>query len=69
MKSNLKKKTIDYSLLIELQNLHDEVYQMALTWYNSLPQLKKEKILDIYGITQFPEPETDFQSNGNFQFN
>ena len=42
---------------------------MALTWYNSLPQLKKEKILDIYGITQFPEPETDFQSNGNFQFN
>jgi len=48
----------------ELQVLHDKTYQLALKWYRLIPEIQKQKILEIYG--EMPPPETDIQSNGNY---
>lgn len=51
-------------LISELQVLHDKTYQLALKWYRLIPEIQKQKILEIYG--EMPPPETDIQSNGNY---
>jgi hypothetical protein len=45
-----------------LQSLHDKTYQLALKWYRLIPELQKQKILEIYG--EIPLPESDIQANG-----
>jgi len=52
-------------LFSELQSLHDEVYQLSLNWYNSLPTAQKKKIKEIYGITDMPIPDADIQAIDN----
>lgn len=47
---------------IELQSLHDEVFQLSLNWYNSLPTAQKKKIKEIYGISDMPIPDADIQA-------
>ena len=50
----------------ELQILHDEVYQLSLKWYSLIPMLQKRRILEIYGISEMPEPDVDIQLNGKY---
>ena len=49
----------------QLQLLHDEVYRLAHNWYSLIPDAKKDRILEIYGFRDLPEPEQDIQSNDN----
>ncbi len=48
----------------ELQILHDEVYELSKRWYSFIPALQKQKIREIYGISEMPTPEVDIQANG-----
>ncbi len=49
----------------QLQLLHDDVYRLAHNWYSLIPDAKKDRILEIYGVRDLPEPEQDIQSNDN----
>ncbi len=44
---------------LELQQLHDEVYRLAHTWYSFIPEMQKNRIHEIYGVADLPEPEPD----------
>lgn len=46
-----------------MQQLHDEVYRLASTWYSFIPETQKNRIYSIYGISELPEPESDIQSD------
>jgi len=46
--------------------LHDKTYQLALKWYSQLPEIQKQKILEIYG--ELPPPEENIQGNGKINF-
>lgn len=50
-------------MLKELLQLHDEVYRLALTWYSFVPETQKNRIMEIYGISELPLPEADIQTD------
>lgn len=54
--------------LSELQQIHDEVYQLSMTWYSFIPSIQKNKILEIYGMGEIPAPDEDIQANGESPF-
>jgi Lon protease-like protein len=59
------EKVEDEEEKAQLQLLHDEVYRLAHNWYSLIPDAKKDRILEIYGVRDLPEPEQDIQSNDN----
>ena len=62
--TDIREETVEG--IQELQNLHDKTYQLALKWYSQLPEIQKQKILEIYG--ELPQPEENIQANGkNFK--
>ena len=46
--------------------LHDEVYRLAHTWYSHIPQVQKDRIMEIYGVSELPLPEADIQTGNHF---
>jgi len=44
--------------------LHDEVYDLALKWYDIIPSDKKEKIYEIYG--EIPEKDANIELCGKY---
>jgi len=56
-------REVDEESINELQTLHDKTYQLALKWYRLIPEIQKQKILEIYG--EMPPPESDIQANDN----
>ncbi len=58
--TDIREETVEG--IQELQNLHDKTYQLALKWYSQLPEIQKQKILEIYG--ELPQPEENIQANG-----
>jgi hypothetical protein len=59
--TDIREETVEG--IQELQNLHDKTYQLALKWYSQLPEIQKQKILEIYG--ELPQPEENIQANDN----
>ncbi|CAF0856355.1 unnamed protein product [Brachionus calyciflorus] len=47
----------------ELQQLHDDVYRLAQTWFSLIPETQKNRILDIFNISELPRPEKDIQTD------
>ena len=47
----------------DLLQLHDDVYRLAQTWFNFIPETQKDRIMNIYNISELPVPEKDIQSD------
>ncbi len=58
------KRVEDEEEKLELQILHDEVYALSKRWHGCIPALQKQKIREIYGLSEMPTPEDDIQANG-----
>lgn len=61
----IDKRVEDEAEKAELQSLHDEVYTLATNWYSFIPAPQKQKIFEIYGISEMPVPEENIQDNDN----
>lgn len=62
---HLEDQKVDGEELVELQKLHDCVYEQARTWFTSLKDNMKNQIVSHFG--QLPEKDCDLQVRNSQQ--